>query len=125
MILLVVFASVAVALAVVGVYGMMAYNVSQRIPEIGVRMAMGATPGRVVWMVVWQGARLAMIGIGLGLIASAFAARAVQHLLFEVRGLDPMTFIIAPGVLGAAALLASYIPALRAARVSPLSALNR
>jgi putative ABC transport system permease protein len=76
-------------------------------------------------MVVWQGARLAIIGIGLGLVASAFAARAVQHLLFEVRGLDPMTFIIAPGVLGAAALLASYIPALRAARVSPLSALNR
>jgi putative ABC transport system permease protein len=125
MILLVVFAIVAVALAVVGVYGMMAYNVSQRIPEIGVRMAVGATPARVVWMVVWQGARLAMIGIGLGLVASAFAALAVQHLLFQVRGLDPMTFIIAPGVLGAAALLASYIPALRAARVSPLSALNR
>jgi putative ABC transport system permease protein len=124
-ILLVVFAIVAVALAVVGVYGMMAYNVSQRIPEIGVRMAVGATPARVVWMVVWQGARLAIIGIGLGLVASVFAARAVQHLLFEVRGLDPMTFIIAPGVLAAAALLASYIPALRAARVSPLSALNR
>ena len=76
-------------------------------------------------MVVWQGARLAMIGIGLGLVAAAFAAMAMQHLLFEVRGLDPVTFLIAPAALGAAALLASYIPALRASRVSPLSALNR
>jgi putative ABC transport system permease protein len=125
MILLAIFAVVAVALAVVGVYGMMAYNVSQRIPEIGVRMAIGASPGQVVGMVVWQGARLTLIGIGMGLVAAAFAAAGVQHLLFQVRGIDPVTFVVAPAILAAAALLASYIPALRAARVSPSRALNR
>jgi putative ABC transport system permease protein len=125
MVLLAVFAMVAVALAVVGVYGTMAYNVAQRIPEIGVRMAVGASPGRVIRMVVWQGARLALAGIALGLVASAFVAEAAQRLLFEVRGIDPVTFAAAPAILGAAALLASYIPALRAARVSPLAALNR
>jgi predicted permease len=125
MVLLAVFAMVAVALAVVGVYGTMAYNVAQRIPEIGVRMAVGASPGRVIRMVVWQGARLALAGIALGLVASAFVAEAAQRLLFEMRALDPVTFAAAPAILGAAALLASYIPALRAARVSPLAALNR
>jgi putative ABC transport system permease protein len=125
MILLVVFAAVAVALAFVGVYGMMAYIVSQRIPEIGLRIAIGATPVQVVGMVVWQGAQLAMAGLTLGLVASVFAARASQHLLFEIRGVDPVTFVAAPAILGAAAILASYIPALRAARVSPISALNR
>jgi predicted lysophospholipase L1 biosynthesis ABC-type transport system permease subunit len=124
-VLLVVFAIVAGALAVVGVYGMMAYNVAQRIPEIGVRMAVGASPGRVIAMVVWQGARLTLLGLALGLVASALVAGAAQHLLFEVRGTDPLTFTLAPAVLGAAALLASYVPALRAARVSPLFALNR
>jgi ABC-type antimicrobial peptide transport system permease subunit len=124
-ILLVVFAAVAAALAIVGVYGMMAYNVSQRIPEIGVRMAIGASPGRVVAMVVWQGARLTLLGICLGLVASAFAGAAVQHLLFQVRGIDPATFIVAPVMLATASVLASYIPALRAARISPSQALNR
>ena len=125
MILLVIFAIVAVALAVVGVYGMMAYNVSQRIPEIGVRMAIGASPGRVVAMVVWQGTRLTLIGIAMGLVAAAFVAAGVQHLLFHVRGLDPATFVLAPAILATASVLASYIPALRAARVSPSRALNR
>lgn len=125
MILVVIFAIVAVALAVVGVYGMMAYNVSQRIPEIGVRMAIGASPGRVVAMVVWQGTRLTLIGIAMGLVTAAFVAAGVQHLLFHVRGLDPATFVLAPAILATASVLASYIPALRAARVSPSRALNR
>ena len=124
-ILLTIFAVAAATLAVVGVYGMMAYSVSQRIPEIAVRMAVGASPRRVVAMVVWEGTRLMLLGIGLGLVASAFAARAVQHLLFEVRGTDPTTFIVAPAILGGATLLASFVPAFRAARVSPLAALNR
>jgi putative ABC transport system permease protein len=125
MVLLVIFASLAVVLAMVGVYGVMAYTVSQRIPEIGVRMAVGASPGRVVAMVVWQGAQLALLGIGVGLVAASFAGLAVQKLLFNVGGLDPLTFTIAPVVLAAAALVASYIPARRAARVSPLAALGR
>ena len=125
MTLLMAFASVAVALATVGVYGVMAYTVSQRTPEIGVRIAVGATPGKVVAMVVLQGARLALLGVALGLVAAALAAGALQSLLFEVDGLDPLTFTVAPVLLGIAALLASYIPARRASRVSPITALSR
>jgi predicted permease len=125
MTLLMLFGSVAVALAAVGVYGVIAYTVSQRIPEIGVRMAVGASPGQVVAMVVWQGAQLALLGMALGLIAAALAAGAIQGLLFEVNGLDPLTFALAPVILGAAALLASYLPARRAARISPHRALTR
>jgi len=125
MILLTTFASLAVALAAIGVYGVMAYTVSQRTAEIGVRIAVGASPRRVVAMVVWQGARLALVGTALGLIAAALAAGAVQSLLFEVGRLDPITFAVAPVVLGLAALLASYIPARRASRVSPMVALGR
>jgi putative ABC transport system permease protein len=125
MTLLMIFGGLAAALAAVGVYGVMAYTVSQRTAEIGVRMAVGATPERVVAMVVWQGAQLALMGMALGLIAAAFASGAMQSLLFEVEGLDPLTFALAPVLLGAAALLASYIPARRAARISPLTAIGR
>jgi putative ABC transport system permease protein len=125
MTLLLIFASIAVALAAVGVYGIMAYTVSQRTPEIGVRMAVGASPNQVIAMVVWQGARLAIMGVVLGLIAAALTAGAMQAWLFDVKGLDPVTFVIAPLVLGLAALLASYIPARRAARISPLVAMGR
>jgi putative ABC transport system permease protein len=125
LLLLMTFASVAVALAAIGVYGVMAYTVSQRVPEIGVRMALGASPGRVVGMVVWQGAQLALTGMVLGLIAAALAAGAMQSLLFDVRGLDPLTFAVAPLLLGAAALLASYVPARRASRITPMAALGR
>jgi putative ABC transport system permease protein len=125
MTLLVIFASIAVALAAVGVYGVMGYTVSQRIPEIGVRMAMGASPRQVIGMVVWQGAQLAFVGMIVGLIGAVFVSGAMQTLLFEVKGLDPLTFAIAPVVLGSAALLASYVPARRAARISPLAALGR
>ena len=125
MLLIVIFAGIAVALAAVGVYGVMAYTVTQRIPEIGVRMAVGASPNRVIAMVVWQGAHLALVGLGLGLIASVFAGRSVERLLFDVHGLDPLTFSLAPVVIVVAALLATYIPARKAARISPLSALGR
>ena len=125
MVLLMVFAGLAVVLAGVGVYGVMAYTVTQRIPEIGVRMAVGASPNRVIAMVVLEGARLAFIGLVLGFIAAIFAGRAVESLLYEVGGMDPMTFGFAPVVLVVAALLATYIPARRAARISPLAALGR
>jgi ABC-type antimicrobial peptide transport system permease subunit len=82
-------------LAAVGVYGVMAYTVSQRTPEIGVRIAVGASPSRVIAMVVWQGAQLALAGMALGLIAAALAAGGMQSLLFDVQGLDPLTFSLA------------------------------
>jgi putative ABC transport system permease protein len=123
MTLLLIFAGVAVVLAIVGVYGVMAYTVSQRATEIGVRMAIGASPASVVGLVVRQGA---VAGVAIGLIAAAAAAQAVQSLLYAgARGFDPMTFGASAIILLLAALLASYIPARRAARVSPVSALGR
>ena len=123
--LLILFAILAVTLAAAGVYSVMAYTVSQRIPEIGVRMALGASPARVVAMLVWQGGRLALVGLALGLVAAAFAGRAAESVLFRVHGLDPLTFSIAPVVVVIAALVATYVPARRAARTSPLAALGR
>ena len=76
-------------------------------------------------MVVWQGAKLTALGVALGLVAAAFGAAGMKSLLFEVRALDPLTFALAPVVLTVAALLASYLPARRAARISPLAALGR
>jgi putative ABC transport system permease protein len=125
MALLMIFGSIAAALAAVGVYGVMAYMVSQRTPEIGIRIAIGASPRHVIAMVVWEGAQLSLAGTILGLIAAALGGGAIQNLLFEIKGLDPLTFAVAPIVLGTAALLASYIPARRAARISPSVALTR
>ena len=126
MILLLIFAGLAVALAMVGVYGVMAYTVSQRTTEIGVRMAMGASPSQVIGLVVGQGMALAMIGVAIGLAAAAIAARAVQSLLFvEARGFDVVTFAGAAASLMLAAAAACYLPARRAAAVSPATALGR
>jgi putative ABC transport system permease protein len=125
MLLLTLFAAIAAALAVVGVYGVMAYTVSQRTQEIGVRVAMGASPDAVVRLVVGQGLRLAAIGVALGLLGAVWAARLMRGLLFNTDSLDLLTFAAAPAVLMAAALVASYIPARRAARISPIVALGR
>ncbi|HWI16987.1 MAG TPA: ABC transporter permease [Vicinamibacterales bacterium] len=126
MALLVLFASIAAVLAILGVYGVMAYTVSQRIAEIGVRMAIGASPSNVIGLVVRQGAMLAAAGVAIGLLGAAAAARAIQSLLFvEARGFAPMAFAGSAIILGVAALLASYIPARRAAKVSPVTALGR
>ena len=126
MILLLTFAGLAVSLAMVGVYGVMAYTVSQRSTEIGVRMAMGASPSQVIGMVVRQGMALAVIGVVIGLAAAAMAARMVQNLLFvDARGFDVLTFAGAAAGLMLAATAACYIPARRAAAVSPATALGR
>ena len=125
MVLLTLFAAIAASLAVVGVYGVMAYTVSQRTQEIGVRVAMGASPEAVVRLVVGQGVRLAAIGVLLGLVGAIWLSQAMQGLLFNVNGLDPLTFVVAPVALLAAAIVASYIPARRAARISPIVALGR
>jgi ABC-type antimicrobial peptide transport system permease subunit len=123
--LLVAFALLAAALAVVGVYGVVYYAVLQRRAEIGVRLALGATPGHVVGLVVREGAHLLAWGLALGLVAAALAARALQRFLFEVAPLDPVTLVAAPVLLALAALGASYLPARRAGHVSPVSVLRR
>ena len=123
--LLVAFALLAAALAVVGVYGVVYYAVLQRRAEIGVRLALGATPGHVVGLVVREGAHLLAWGLALGLVAAALAARALQRFLFEVAPLDPVTLVAAPVLLALAALGASYLPARRAGFVSPVSVLRR
>ena len=124
-VLLTVFAGVAVVLAIFGVYGVMAYTVLQRTQEIGVRVALGASQSDVVRMVVRQGAWLTMIGVAIGLAAAALATRALEGMLYEMSGLDPITFGGAALVLAVAALLASYLPARRAASVPPIIALGR
>jgi putative ABC transport system permease protein len=114
----------ALVLAAMGVYGVLAFSVAQRRDEIGLRMALGAEPGDVVRLVVRQGAVLAGLGIGAGLLASVGLARALGSLLFGVTALDPVTFLGVPLVLAGAALLAAYLPARRAARIDPLAALR-
>jgi putative ABC transport system permease protein len=122
--LLTVFAAVAVVLAVFGVYGVMAYTVLQRTQEIGVRMALGASRRDMVRMFVAQGARLTLAGVTIGLVVSALATRALEGMLFDLHGLDGATYLASALALGAAAMLASYLPARRAATVAPMTSLR-
>jgi putative ABC transport system permease protein len=118
------FALLAMLLALVGVYGVMAYVVSQRTREIGVRIALGAERQDVVWMVVRHGVVLAGIGIAIGLGGAAAGTRLMERLLFGVSATDPLTFLAAAVALGLASIAATCIPALRAARVAPVTALR-
>ena len=120
-----VFAGVALLLASVGIYGLLAYMVGQRSHEIGVRMALGAVPSTIGRMIVSRGAGLAGIGVGIGLIVSGLMAPLISSVLYGVRPLDPEVFIAVPVILMVVVLLASYIPGLRAARVNPIVALRR
>ena len=124
MTLLVAFAVMAMLLAGVGVYGVMAYSVGQRTQEIGVRMAMGATRGAVFRMVIGQAFRLAAIGVAVGVVVAAGTTRVLQTLLYDTEPRDPSTFAIAALVLLAVALLASYVPALRGTRIALAEALH-
>jgi putative ABC transport system permease protein len=122
-ILIAAFALVALLLAAVGIYGVMTYLVTLRTREIGIRMALGASARTVVGMVVARGMVLALVAIALGVAGAAALTRTLGTLLFGVGPLDPLTFVAAACVLGAVALLASYLPARRAARVDPVVAL--
>jgi putative ABC transport system permease protein len=122
--LIAIFAAVAVVLSAVGLYGVIAYAVSQRTHELGVRVALGATGDRIARMVIGEGLALTAIGIAIGAIASVFAGRLVSSLLFGVSALDPMTIGGVGVVLVSVATLASWLPARRAARVDPLVAMR-
>ena len=119
-----VFGGVALLLAVVGLYGVKSYLVSRRTREIGIRMALGATTGNVLWLVLREGLVLTLSGIGIGLFLSWGLGRLLSGMLYDVSPLDPIVFSIAPLLLVVSAMAASLLPARRAARVVPLSALR-
>jgi putative ABC transport system permease protein len=120
-----VFGLLGLGLAALGIYGVMAYMVTQRTNEIGIRMALGARPGHVVRLVVGQGARLALAGIVCGIAAGLALSRLISGLLFGIGAQDPATFCIVAVTLGAVALLAAWLPAMVAARIDPVLALRR
>jgi putative ABC transport system permease protein len=124
MLLLASFAGVAMLLAAIGVYGVLAYLVSQRTQEIGVRLAIGAAPRDVARLFLREGATLALAGLVAGLAAAVAAARALTALLFGVTTTDPITFGVVAAALAVVALMASYLPARRASRVDPMTALR-
>ncbi len=122
--LLMAFAGLALLLAAVGIYGVMSYAVSQRTSEIGVRLAVGAEEKDILKLIIWEGVRLAGIGLALGLALAIALSRTLTSLLFETMAADPLTYAVVAAVLCAVALLASYVPARRASKVPLVQALR-
>jgi len=124
MLLLTIFAAVALVLASVGIYGVISYAASRRTHEIGVRMSLGATPSQVLLLVVQQGMRMALAGSLLGIAGALVLARLMTKLLYGVHPADPITFASVAIGLGIVAIVACYLPARRAMRVNPVAALR-
>jgi putative ABC transport system permease protein len=122
--LLALFAGTAVLLAVVGVYGVMSFNVARRTRDIGVRIALGATSASVLRLVLSEGARITAAGLGLGIVAAWATTRVLRSQLYGIAPTDPVTFLIAAVLLSAVAVIACYVPARRATRVDPLIAIK-
>jgi putative ABC transport system permease protein len=124
MTLLALFGGIALSLAALGIYGVIAYSVAQRSREIGIRMALGAPAGQVERMVVGAGLKLAGLGIVLGSLGAFALTRSLQTVLYQVSALDPVTFLAVAGLLAGVAVLACWAPARRAARVDPMLSLR-
>jgi putative ABC transport system permease protein len=112
-------------LAVIGVYAIVASSVTQRTQEIGVRMALGATPGDILKLVIRQGIVYVLVGLAIGLAAAFAMTRAIGSLLYQIKATDPVTFVVAVLVLIGVAVLALYIPGRRAAKLEPMDALRK
>jgi putative ABC transport system permease protein len=122
--LLALFGALALVLSAVGVYGVLSYSVNQQTREIGLRMALGAQRGDVMRLILGQGLRLTIVGLGLGILVALALMRVLVSLLFDVRAYDPSTYTAVTLLLTAVELLACYIPARRAMRVDPMVALR-
>jgi len=122
--LLGILAFVALVLCSVGLYGVIAYSVNQRVAEIGIRMALGAQPSDILRMVIGKGLILTLIGVAMGVAGSFFVTRLMAGLLFQVKATDPVTFVGVSMVLMLIGLIACYIPARRATKVDPMVALR-
>jgi predicted permease len=119
-----VFGALALILAIVGVYGVKAYSVARRTREIGIRMALGAEPQRVQWMIIREGSFMLASGVAIGLLLAVATGKFLAGMLFEVGALDPVAFVVAPFILAVATLIATWLPARRATRISPMVALR-
>jgi len=124
MLLLTIFGAVALVLAAIGIYGLMAYSVEQRTQEMGIRMALGADRSKIRMLVVWQGMRLTLVGVVLGAGAAFGLTRLIASFLFGVKSWDPTVFVSVPVILAGVALLAVWIPAARASKLDPMKALR-
>ncbi|MGC1768977.1 MAG: FtsX-like permease family protein, partial [Candidatus Acidiferrales bacterium] len=118
------FAAVALLLAAIGIYGVMAYSFSQRTHEVGIRIALGAQRADILRMALSEGMQIVAIGLATGLAGAAIMTRLFRSMLFNVAPADPITFATAAAILAAVALMACYIPAQRATQVDPLTALR-